>query len=154
MEEEEEILKHTYPYCSSFILNALNNVFKKTHTFPSEWTSSAIIPIHKKGDTNSCDNYRSIWLTSLFSKIYTAVLDKRLGVFTNTNNIIPEEQAGFREGYSTIDHIFSLYAMIQKQFTKDRKLYVCFVDYKKAFDSVNREAHQTPKNDFLLFPSF
>ena len=135
-----EILKHTYPDCSSFILNALNNVFKKTHTFPSEWTSSAIIPIHKKGDTNSCDNYRSIWLTSLFSKIYTAVLDKRLGVFTNTNNIIPEEQAGFREGYSTIDHIFSLYAMIQKQFTKDRKLYVCFVDYKKAFDSVNREA--------------
>ena len=51
------------------------------------------------------------------------------------------EQAGFREGYSTIDHIFSLYAMIKKQFTKDRKLYVtCFVDYRKAFDYVDREA--------------
>ena len=135
-----ELLKHTYNDCSNFILQALNNVFKITHSFPLEWTSSTIIPIHKKGDTNMCDNYRSIWLSSLFSKIYTAILDKRLGDFTNTNNIIPEEQAGFREGYSTIDHIFSLYAMIKKQFTKDRKLYVCFVDYKKAFDSVNREA--------------
>ena len=134
-----ELIKHTKGDCFNFILHALNNVFT-THIFPSEWACASIIPIHKKGDTNVCDNYRSIWLTSLFSKIYTAVLDKRLGAFTNNNKTLPEEQAGFREGYSTIDHIFSLYAMIQKQFNKDRKLYVCFVDYRKAFDSVNREA--------------
>ena len=134
-----ELVKHTLTDSFDFILHALNNIFK-THTFPVEWTTSNIIPIHKKGDKNVCDNYRSIWLTSLFSKIYTAILDKRLGCFTTRNKTLPEEQAGFREGYSTIDHIFSLYAMIKKQFTKDRKLYVCFVDYRKAFDSVNREA--------------
>ena len=49
---------------------------------------------------------------------------------------IIEEQAGFRAGYSTLDHIFSLYAMVQKHTT----LYVAFVDFKKAFDSVNRNA--------------
>ena len=60
--------------------------------------------------------------------------------FTSKNNIIPEEQAGFRSNYSTIDHIFTLYAMITMQFSKNKKLYVCFVDYKKAFDSVHRDA--------------
>jgi len=51
-----------------------------------------------------------------------------------------EEQAGFRAGYSTVDHIFSLYAMVQKHLLKHTKLYVAFVDFKKAFDSVNRNA--------------
>ena len=53
---------------------------------------------------------------------------------------IIEEQAGFRAGYSTVDHIFSLYAMVQKYLLKHTKLYVAFVDFKKAFDSVNRNA--------------
>ena len=53
---------------------------------------------------------------------------------------ILEEQAGFRAGYSTLDHIFSLYAMVQKYLLKHTKLYVAFVDFKKAFDSVNRNA--------------
>ena len=53
---------------------------------------------------------------------------------------IIEEQAGFRAGYSTVDHIFSLHAMVQKYLLKHTKLYVGFVDFKKAFDSVNRNA--------------
>ena len=72
--------------------------------------------------------------------MFTCILDKRLDDFMNTNSILPEEQAGFRKGYSTIDHIFSLYAMISMQFSKNKKLYVCFVDFQKAFDSINREA--------------
>ena len=50
------------------------------------------------------------------------------------------EQAGFRAGYSTVDHIFYLYAMVQKYLLKHTKLHVTFVDFKKAFDSVNRNA--------------
>ena len=136
-----ELLKHIFPKCSDFIVQAFNNIFN-CHILPYDWTTANIIPIHKKGDTNLCSNYRPIWLTSLFSKMYTRILDKRIGDFLCANNILPEEQAGFREGYSTTDHIFTLYAMIQKQFskTKGRKLYVCFVDYRQAFDSVNREA--------------
>ena len=47
--------------------------------------------------------------------------------------MLPEEHAGFRDGYSTVDHIFSLYAMVQK-------LYVAFIDYRKCFGSINRQA--------------
>ena len=108
--------------------------------FPIDWCQSIIVPIHKKGDINQCDNYRPISLTSLVSKIYTQILNKRLTTFTNCMNILPEEQAGFREGYSTVDHIFSLHAMVVRQFSRNRKLYVAFVDFRKCFDSIDRKA--------------
>ena len=55
---------------------------------------------------------------------------------------ISKEQAGFRKGYSTVDHIFTLTSVITKKLNSKRggKVYVAFVDYKKAFDTVNREA--------------
>ena len=51
-----------------------------------------------------------------------------------------ESQAGFRCGYSTSDHIFTLNAIVEKCFSKKgMKLYACFVDIRKAFDSVQRQ---------------
>lgn len=73
------------------------------------------------------------------SKIYVNVLNKRITFFANAYDRITEAQAGFREGYSTTDNGFILYSMVNKQLSKrGRKLYVAFVDFKKAFDSVNR----------------
>ena len=45
---------------------------------------------------------------------------------------------GFKRGYSTNDHMFTLLACVQKQFAANRKLYVAFIDFEKAFDSINR----------------
>ena len=52
-----------------------------------------------------------------------------------------KEQAGFRTGYSTIDHIFTLVTMVKKKLNNKRggKVYVAFTDYKKAFDTLDRE---------------
>ena len=52
--------------------------------------------------------------------------------------VLTDAQAGFRKGRSTIDHIFTLHAAIEKQFANNSKLYVAFVDFKKAYDTVNR----------------
>ena len=98
------------------------------------------MPIHKKGDVNQPDKYRGIGLTSVISKVYNHILNKRLSEWAEVEEKILEEQAGFRAGYSTVDHIFSLYAMVQKYLLKHIKLYVAFVEFKKAFDSVNRNA--------------
>ena len=49
-----------------------------------------------------------------------------------------EEQAGFRKNYSTTDHIFNLKCLIDLYLFRGKKLYCAFIDYKKAFDSVNR----------------
>ena len=50
-----------------------------------------------------------------------------------------EEQDGFRRGRSTVDHIFVMISMVEKALAKSKgKLYVAFVDFRKAYDSVNR----------------
>ena len=46
---------------------------------------------------------------------------------------------GFQKDYSAVDHMFTLMAMIQKQFALNIKLYVAFVDFEKAFDLISRQ---------------
>lgn len=59
-------------------------------------------------------------------------------MWIDQHDLIGEEQAGFREGHSTFDHIFTIYATVQKQLVKHKKLFVAFIDFKKAFDCVTR----------------
>jgi hypothetical protein len=72
------------------------------------------------------------------SKIYSTIINNRLQEWIEEHNLTGEYQAGFKRGYSTIDHMFTLLALIQKQFSFNRKLYVAFVDFEKAFDSIER----------------
>ena len=130
-----EMLKHAIEVVIDFLVKLFNKIFDGG-MFPREWSKSIIVSSHKKGDVNQPDNYRGIALTSDISKVYTNILNKRLAEWAEVEEKIIEEQAGFRAGYSTLDHIFSLYAMVQKH----TKLYVAYVDFKKAFDSVNRNA--------------
>ena len=55
------------------------------------------------------------------------------------NILLSETQAGFRKTYSTTDHLFTLLALIQKQLLCHKKLYVAFIDIRRAFDSVIRK---------------
>ena len=72
--------------------------------------------------------------------MFTSIINKRLVFWADSLDKINEEQAGFREGYSTIDNIFILQSLINKYLSiKGGKFYVLFVDFAKAFDSVQRE---------------
>ena len=50
-----------------------------------------------------------------------------------------EYQAGFKKDHSTVDHMFTILAAIQKQSANNRKLYVALIDFEKAFDSISRK---------------
>ena len=106
---------------------------------PEEWCIGAIIPIYKnKGSDSDPDNYRGITLLSCVGKLFTALLNYRLTNYLEATGSIGDEQAGFRGGYSTIDHIFTLYAIINIYLSHGKKLYCAFIDYRKAFDFVDR----------------
>ncbi len=80
----------------------------------------------------------NIPLMSVLGKVFTPVLNNRLTNWANMRDKISEVQSGFRKKYSTIDHIFTLYAVVQKCLSRRKhKLYVAFIDLKKAFDTVN-----------------
>ena len=57
-----------------------------------------------------------------------------------SENVLNDSQYGFREGRSTADAIFILHSVIQKVLAKKSKLWCAFIDYQRAFDSVNRDA--------------
>ena len=61
--------------------------------------------IRKKGNPSDPNNYRGITLLSCLRKLFTAVLNERLTSYLEDNNMIGDEQAGFRNGHSTLDHI-------------------------------------------------
>ena len=73
---------------------------------------------------------------SCFEKLFTSILKNRLNNYLENMNILAEEQAGFRKGYSTTDHIFNLKCLIDLYLSRGKKLYCAFINYKKAFDSV------------------
>ena len=135
-----EFLKAAEDSIVPFLTKLFNNMFNIGY-FPEKWCQSVIMPLFKKGDHNLPDNYRGISLINVTSKIFTSIVNKRLYTWSEKENKICDEQAGFRRKFSTIDQIYALITIIRKCLFCSRKgkLYVVFVDYMKAFDSVNRD---------------
>ena len=134
-----ELLKFATDEIKPFFVTFFNYIFDRG-IYPENWTESIILPLYKKGDINDPSNYRGISLSDISSKVYGKIINKRIQQWVDTYNITGEQQAGFKKGYSTIDNIFTLMAAVQKQFcnNRNRKLYVAFIDFKKCFDTINR----------------
>ncbi|MES9879996.1 MAG: reverse transcriptase family protein, partial [Sedimenticola sp.] len=121
------------------IYQSLFNIILDTGILPESWLVGVIKPIYKhKGETSDPGNYRPITLVSCFGKLFTAILNVRLNSFLEHEEILNENQAGFRKNYSTSDHIFVLYALIDILKSRKQKLFCTFIDFSKAFDSVWR----------------
>ena len=119
--------------CTLFNYMYLNNVY------PSEWAKGVIVPVPNKGDPNNVNNYRGITLTSIFSQIFSILLDNRLRVWSESNNLLSDFQFGFRKSKSTVDCIFVVSSIIDKVINHEKKrLYCAFVDFQKAFNLVYR----------------
>eukprot|EP00745_Piridium_sociabile_P014170 TRINITY_DN20886_c0_g1_i8.p1 TRINITY_DN20886_c0_g1~~TRINITY_DN20886_c0_g1_i8.p1 ORF type:complete len:261 (+),score=20.11 TRINITY_DN20886_c0_g1_i8:185-967(+) len=132
-----EMLKHAGNRTIDFFVKLFNALFDKG-VFPEKWTEYVVVPLFKKGDPNNPGNYRGISLCDASNNMYSTIINIRLQEWIEEHNLTGEYQAGFKRGYSTIDHMFTLLALIQKQFSFNRKLYVAFVDFEKAFDSIER----------------
>jgi len=111
----------------------------ETGEWPEEWTFSAFIPLPKKGDLKQCAHYRTIALVSRASKILLRIILERNRVKTETE--IADKQAGFRQGRGTRDQIVNLRILMHKVREHQQPLYrpMCFVDFKKAFDSISHD---------------
>ena len=117
----------------SVITNVCNKIWN-SGDWPMVWTQSLIIYIHKKGNIQKCENYRTISLISHMSKIMLTVILRRLQPIAE--ELLSEEQAGFRAGRSTNEQIFNL-RIIQEKYTEHQKpLYHILIDFKKAFDRI------------------
>ena len=88
----------------------------------------------KKGNTKECSNSCTIALISHTSKVMLKVLQARLQQYVNHE--LPDVQAGFRKGRETRDQIANIRWIIEKARELQKNIYLCFIDYTKAFDCV------------------
>ena len=95
----------------------------------------AIIP--KKGDLTYCNNNRGITLRSTVSKLFQIVMLKRLS--NGLEKLLRENQCGFRRNRSCIDQLYSLHCIIHNCIEFNVPLYINFIDFKAAFDSINHD---------------
>ena len=102
------------------------------------WRDSIIVPVHKSGSKDDPSNYRGMSLINVSYKIFSNIIHKRLCIWAKTYNKLDEAQARFRPGYSTVDNMFILQCLIQKYISKPGgRFYVLFIDFQKAFYSIN-----------------
>ena len=122
-----------------YYLYLLFNKIYELNTYPLEWSKSLIHPLHKKGSVANVQNYRGISLLNITSKMFSGIIFERLIHYCDLKDLLPESQAGGRRGYSTVDNIFCLQSLVQKYLSKKSgRFYILFVDFSKAYDSVNR----------------
>lgn len=118
------------------ILLLFNKIYT-TGKVPQDFTRSLYIPIPKKTKPKKCEDYRIISLISHLTKIFLKIIMNR--IVTPLTGQISELQFGFRKGMGTREAIFILATIVGRALECNKKLYVCFIDYEKAFDSLRHK---------------
>ena len=102
---------------------------------PEDWKRGIIVKLPKKGDLTICGNWRGINLLSVPGKIFCRVLLQRIR--QGVDKRLREEQAGFRSGRSWADQIFVLRNIVEQSIEWNSSLYMNYIDFEKAFDSIH-----------------
>ena len=131
-----EALKADTQTSTEMLYPLLNKVWEQEQV-PEDWKKGHMVKLPKKGDMSSCNNWRGIMLLSIPGKVLTRIILERLK--TALDKKLRDEQAGFRQDRSCTDHIATMRIIIEQSLEWQSPLYSVFVDFQKAFDSIDRE---------------
>ena len=133
------MLKHLSRSGMDLLLHIFNLSWS-SHSFPSIWKTSSIIPVHKMGKPLDCPaSFRPISLPLCISKLFERIILSHLLIFLESNSILSPRRAGFRPSRSTLDQILYLSQSISDGFDKPRPgswTILSTIDFSKAFDSI------------------
>jgi hypothetical protein len=118
-------------------LTKLFNEIYATGEIPNEWLLSTFITLPKKPTASKCDEYRMISLMSHLLKTFIRIIHSRIQ--SACEDSLDESQFGFRKGFGTREALFMINVLFQKCRDQRRDVYVCFLDYEKAFDRVKHD---------------
>ena len=119
------------------LLLKLINLIYATNIVPKKWCQGILTLIHKEGSKDDPDNYRGICISSAMSKTFSTMMNIRLVQFMKERNHLDKAQIGFEEKNRAPDHIFTIKSLTNKYVNDGNgRLYSCFIDFRKAFDTV------------------
>ena len=125
------MIKHCKQYLSEPLSHAFNYIVEQ-RDFPEVWAEGLRSTIFK------CGNYRGITVLPIMENIFEVAVYRRLSFVNEAFRKIDENNGGFLQGRRTADNIFILHCLVQRQIIMGNSLVICFVDFSKAFDLVNR----------------
>ena len=128
--------------CGNSICKLLSIIFNdclNEGKFPSDWKKTHVVPVHKKGDTQSLKNYRPISLLPTCSKTFEHFIYNEFFTFFTDNNLISPNQSGFRPGDSCVNQLIAITHEICKSFDDRLEVRGDFLDISKALDKVWHE---------------
>ncbi len=120
------------------LLKDLFNYILEYEDYPAEWALGLISPVHK-GGPDQVGNFRKISVLPAISKILENVMNNRLKFVDRVFKLEDPYNGGFKENSRTSDNIFILNSLIDQAKNSNSPLYVCFVDFRRAFDCINRK---------------
>eukprot|EP00973_Karenia_brevis_P048701 6757970-Karenia_brevis.AAC.1 len=132
-----EMIKHGGETLRTMILQLFNDILDMRQV-PSAWRETRLVVLFKKGDPKLASNYRPIAILPILYKLFSRMLCNRIQA-----DIIHEQatdQAAYRKGYCTEDHLLSVALLLEKFQEWGCDLWMALVDYEKAFDSVEHAA--------------
>ena len=107
--------------------------------FPESWAIATITPIPKYGDLHNIKNWRPISIIPLVGKILEKICTRFLSDQLADNEILCDEQFGFRPGRSTTDALFRYVKFLIDEINDKKVIGSLYLDFSRAFDSVNHE---------------
>ena len=120
-----------------YITEVLNYIIE-FREFPDVWSCGIKSAIFKSGSRNQVDNYRGITILPIMEKIFEIAGYKRLYFVNEAFDDVDKFNGGFVCDSRTSDNMFIVDGLIERQLALGKQLFVCFVDFAKAFDLVNR----------------
>ncbi|KAL3285802.1 hypothetical protein HHI36_000325 [Cryptolaemus montrouzieri] len=154
------VLKHVVKYIAQ-PLSFIVNMSMHCRIFPDLLKNARIKAVYKKGDKAKVENYRSIAVLNVLSKIFGKIIYERFMAFLEKHSILHEAQNEFRRGRSTIRAVYEALYDIMKSLNDGKRTLSMCVDLSKAFDCVNdmvygvqpqNLCHHIPKIEDSLFP--
>ena len=118
------------------ILEVSNRIYD-TGYIPEAMRKSLFIAIPKRDGAVECEKHRTISIMSQIGKVLLRVIRERIK--RKIEESLTEEQYGFRRGKGTNNAIFALRVMLERSVEMQKDIYLCFVDFEKAFDTVRHE---------------
>jgi len=125
--------------CAAELTPSLSRLFRislQSGQLPADWKHGRIVAFHKGGKKHDPENYRPISLLPIASKVLESVVNRRLRLFLDDHNLLPDTQFGFRSNRSTLDMAVSLTQRWSDALDRGEEVRVVSLDLSRAFDRV------------------
>ena len=118
-------------------ITLLINQSLMTNVFPSKLKIAKIMPLLKKPNIFTPDNFRPISLLPCISKIIEKCVFKQIFEYFEENKLLYSSQYGYRKNHSTETACLELIDKLYKQLDDNQSPFCVFIDLSKAFDTIN-----------------